>query len=67
MSRPVSALIVTAKRDRWRQLIVAVGDIHSAESFSDSLACLEQPGDWQPECSFAVGAGAYDAWIAGSR
>jgi hypothetical protein len=39
MSRPSQALDVTAERDRWAQLIVAVGDIHTAESFPDSLAC----------------------------
>jgi hypothetical protein len=32
----ISALGVTAERHRWRQLIVAVGDIHTAESFPDS-------------------------------
>jgi hypothetical protein len=34
----VSAFGVTAEHDRWGQLIVAVGDIHTAESFPDSLA-----------------------------
>ena len=34
----VSALGVTAERDGCGQLIVAVGDIHTAESFPDSLA-----------------------------
>jgi hypothetical protein len=34
----VSALSVTAECDGWGQLIVAVGDIHTAESFPDSLA-----------------------------
>jgi hypothetical protein len=34
----VSALRVLAERDGWGQLVVAVGDIHTAESFSDSLA-----------------------------
>ena len=34
----VSALGVTAERDGRGQLIVAVGDIHTAESFPDSLA-----------------------------
>jgi hypothetical protein len=34
----VSPLGVTAERDGWGQLIVAVGDIHTAESFPDSLA-----------------------------
>jgi hypothetical protein len=34
----VSALGVTAERDGWGQLIVAVGDIHTAESFPDSHA-----------------------------
>jgi hypothetical protein len=38
----VSALGVTAERDGWGQLIVAVGDIHTAESFPDSLAWKEQ-------------------------
>jgi hypothetical protein len=33
----VSALGVTAERDGWGQLIVAVGDIHTAEPFPDSL------------------------------
>jgi hypothetical protein len=33
----VSALGVTAECDGWGQLIVAVGDIHTAESFPDSL------------------------------
>jgi hypothetical protein len=33
----VSALGVTAERDGWGQLIVAVGDIHTAESFPDTL------------------------------
>ena len=35
--RAVSALGVTAERDGWGQLIVAVGHIHTAESFPDSL------------------------------
>src|SRR5687767_1694607 len=38
----VSALGVTAEGDGWGQLIVAVGDIHTAESFPDSLAWKEQ-------------------------
>jgi hypothetical protein len=38
----VSALGVTAERDGWGQLIVAVGDIHTAESFPDSLASKRQ-------------------------
>jgi hypothetical protein len=33
----VSALGVAAERDGWGKLIVAVGDIHTAESFPDSL------------------------------
>jgi len=33
-----SALDVTAERDGWDEFIVAVGDIHTAESFPDSLA-----------------------------
>jgi hypothetical protein len=33
----VSALGVTAERDGWGRFIVAVGDIHTAESFPDSL------------------------------
>jgi hypothetical protein len=37
MSLAVSALGVTPERDGWGQLIVAVGDIHTAESFSESL------------------------------
>jgi len=37
-----SALGVTTERDGWGQLIVAVGDIHTAESFPDSLASKEQ-------------------------
>ena len=40
----VSALGVTAERDGWGQLIVAVGDIHTAESFPDSLASMRQCG-----------------------
>jgi hypothetical protein len=36
----VSAVGVTAERDRWGALIVAVGDIHTAESFPDSLASM---------------------------
>jgi hypothetical protein len=38
----VSVLGVTAARDGWGQLLVAVGDIHTAESFPDSLAWKEQ-------------------------
>jgi hypothetical protein len=34
----VAALGATAERDGWGQLSVAVGDIHTAESFPDSLA-----------------------------
>jgi hypothetical protein len=34
----VSALDVMAERDGCGQLIVAVGDIHTAESFPDSLS-----------------------------
>jgi hypothetical protein len=34
----VAALGVTAKRDGWGQLIIAIGDFHTAESFPDSLA-----------------------------
>jgi hypothetical protein len=34
----VSALGVTAERDGWGELDVAVGEIHTAESFPDSLA-----------------------------
>jgi len=34
----VSALGVTAERDSAGQLLVAVGNIHTAESFLDSLA-----------------------------
>jgi hypothetical protein len=33
----VSALGVAAERDSWGKLIVAVGDIYTAESFPDSL------------------------------
>jgi hypothetical protein len=33
----VSALGVAAERDGWGKLIVAVGDIYTAESFPDSL------------------------------
>jgi hypothetical protein len=33
----VSGLGVTAERDRWCQFIVAVGDIHTTESFPDSV------------------------------
>jgi hypothetical protein len=41
----VSALIVTAKRDHWDRLIVAVGDIHTPEPFPDSVDESEQsPG-----------------------
>jgi hypothetical protein len=40
----VSALGVTAERDPGGQLIVAVGDIHTAESFPDSLASTQQCG-----------------------
>jgi hypothetical protein len=32
-----SALGVTAERDGWAEFIVAVGDIHTAESFPDSV------------------------------
>jgi hypothetical protein len=64
----VSALGITAERDGCGQLIVAVGDIHAAESFPDSLAWKEQPGDSQRECSFARSAqAAYSACIAASR
>jgi len=31
------------------KIIVAVGDIHTAESFPDSLACRERPGDSDAE------------------
>jgi hypothetical protein len=34
----VSALGVRAERDGWGQRIVAVGEIHTAESFPDSIA-----------------------------
>jgi hypothetical protein len=34
----VSALGVTAERDGLGPFLVAVGDIHTAESFPDSLA-----------------------------
>jgi hypothetical protein len=37
----VSVLGVTAERDGADRLIVAVGDVHSAESVPDSLACLQ--------------------------
>jgi len=33
----VSALGVAVERDGWGQLIVAVGDIHTDESFPDSV------------------------------
>jgi len=33
----VAALAVAAERDGWGQFDVAVGDIHTAESFPDSL------------------------------
>jgi hypothetical protein len=36
----VSALGVAAERDGWGKLIVAVGDIYTAESFPDSLASM---------------------------
>jgi len=39
----VSALGVTAERDGWGPLIVAVGDIHTAESFPDSLRQKRHP------------------------
>jgi hypothetical protein len=45
----VSAVGVTAERDGWGQLIIAVGDIHTAESFPDSLASEQQ-------CSTALGS-----------
>jgi hypothetical protein len=37
----VSAIGVTAERDGWGQLIITVGDIHTAESFPDSLTTRE--------------------------
>jgi hypothetical protein len=46
----VSALGVTAERDGWGQLIVAVGDIHTAESFPDSLASKQQSVRIPPGC-----------------
>jgi hypothetical protein len=41
---PVSALGLTAERNGWGQLIVAVVDIHTAESFPDSLAWKRHSG-----------------------
>jgi hypothetical protein len=38
----VSALGVTTECEGWGQLIVAVGDIHTAEPFPDSLRHNEQ-------------------------
>jgi hypothetical protein len=40
----VSALGVTAERGGWGHLIVAVGDIHTAKSFPDSLRAKQQSG-----------------------
>jgi hypothetical protein len=40
----VSALGMTAERDVWGQLTVAVGDIHTAESFPDSLRRKRKSG-----------------------
>jgi hypothetical protein len=40
----VSALGVTAERDGCGQLIVAVGDIHTADSFPDSLRPKQKRG-----------------------
>jgi hypothetical protein len=39
-----SALGVTAERDGWAEFIVAVGDIHTAESFPDSLTRKRHSG-----------------------
>jgi hypothetical protein len=38
----VSALGVTAERDGWGQLIVAVSEIHTAKFFPDSLRQTEE-------------------------
>jgi hypothetical protein len=38
----VSALGVTTECEGWGQLIVAVGDIHTAEPFPDSLGSKQQ-------------------------
>jgi hypothetical protein len=38
--RAFSALGITAECDGWGRLIVAIGDIHTAESFPDSLASM---------------------------
>ena len=52
-----SALGVTAERDGWGQLIVAVGDIHTAESFPDSVA-------WQRQCRTGLDATAAGCSVA---
>jgi hypothetical protein len=39
----ISALGVTAERDGGGRFIVAVGDIHTAESFPDSLRRKQKP------------------------
>jgi hypothetical protein len=41
----VSALGLTAERDGWGQFIVAVGSIHTAVSFPDSHAAMQQRRD----------------------
>jgi hypothetical protein len=56
MSRPSQRFGVTAERDRRDQLTVAVGDIHTAESFPDSLASKGKRrgnADMLPGCQHA--------------
>jgi hypothetical protein len=53
----VSAVGVTAERDGWGQLIIAVGDIHTAESFPDSLRQRRQCAELSP-LARAVGVAA---------
>ena len=43
MSRASQPSGVTAERDGWGQLIVDVGDIHTAESFPDSVSGRRRP------------------------
>jgi hypothetical protein len=44
---------VAAERDGWGKLIVAVGDIYTAESFPDSLRHERQCG-WQAQAALTL-------------
>jgi hypothetical protein len=59
----VTALGVALERDGWDNLIVAVGDIHTAVSFPDSLVGEEQS---RPALLFVVVAVAQTTQVSGA-